>query len=62
MYWYLNTNEDRAEIYSSLSTLAKDEGITENSLYYNFSREKKTTFVTGPHRIEKVKVKKATRK
>ena len=56
MYWYLNTQTETPLIFSSLTAIEKETGLSIDTLKYTFSRHKRTEYKKGDHWIVKVDV------
>lgn len=54
MYWYLNKEDNKPGIYTSLTAITANEGIPYERLKYHFTRKKRSNYEDKDHRIERL--------
>jgi len=61
MFWFLNKETNTPEIYGSVSAICAKTELKEDTLYYHFSRLKKSEFENEKYRIVKCTVVRSLR-
>ena len=56
-YWILDKTTDTPAIRGSIKKVSQLTGISENVLYYCFSKNKKKEYIDDKYRIHKIKQK-----
>lgn len=59
MFWYLNKLTNAAEIFGSISAICENTELKPDTLYYHFSRMKRSEFENESVRIVKCQVKRS---
>lgn len=56
MFWFLNKTTNTPGIFGSVSAICENTNLKKDTLYYHFSRLKKTEFENEKYRIVKCNV------
>lgn len=59
MFWFLDKQTNRAEIFGSIQSICDDTDLKPDNLYTIFGRKKQTEFENEKYRIVKTKIKRA---